>query len=92
MQVCRPTECVQIRSQYVCIATGSRPNRPSHYSSHVPLDFTQRYVVTATELGNMAEVPRAVVVLGGGGNASKKCLPPSIFSVVFDLLSCSYRS
>jgi pyruvate/2-oxoglutarate dehydrogenase complex dihydrolipoamide dehydrogenase (E3) component len=27
-RICRPTECVEISARHVCIASGSRPNRP----------------------------------------------------------------
>lgn len=66
LRVCRPTGCVELNAQYVCIATGSRPNKPAFYAPDIPLDFNCSRIITSTEIGNLMEVPKAVVILGGG--------------------------
>jgi pyruvate/2-oxoglutarate dehydrogenase complex dihydrolipoamide dehydrogenase (E3) component len=57
---------VELPSTHVCIATGSRPNRPSHLRSGAAVPFTKGRVVDATEVGNLPELPNAVVIIGGG--------------------------
>lgn len=66
VRVCRPTECVGLKAQYVCVATGSRPHKPDFYSPEISLNFSSSRIITSTEIGNLNEVPKAVVILGGG--------------------------
>lgn len=66
VQVCRSNECVPVTGTHVCIATGSRPYRPSELRPGVPLPFTKGRVVCATEIGGISELPNAIVIVGGG--------------------------
>ena len=66
IQVSRPTGSVEIKAKYVCIATGSRPHKPTEYAPGIPLDFTSNRIVTATEMGTLMELPNAIAILGGG--------------------------
>jgi pyruvate/2-oxoglutarate dehydrogenase complex dihydrolipoamide dehydrogenase (E3) component len=45
VRVCRPTECVELESDHVCIATGSRANRPKELKPGVPFPFTKGRVI-----------------------------------------------
>lgn len=71
LRVCRKDEeCIDIPANHIVIATGSRPNRPSTVypgaiSPLLPFESTTR-IVTATEMGNLKELPNAVAILGGG--------------------------
>ncbi|CAM9303321.1 unnamed protein product [Discosporangium mesarthrocarpum] len=66
VRVCRPTGCVELPAHHVCIATGSRPNRPATLPSGCPLPFTKGVLVDATEIGKLTELPNAVAIIGGG--------------------------
>ncbi|CAM9702592.1 unnamed protein product, partial [Chrysoparadoxa australica] len=66
VRVCRPTGCVELPTQKVCIATGSRPARPEELRPGVKLPFTKKTVVDATEMGQLVGLPNAVAILGGG--------------------------
>jgi len=66
LHVSRGSAVVELPSTHVCIATGSRPNRPSHLRSGAAVPFTKGRVVDATEVGNLPELPNAVVIIGGG--------------------------
>ena len=45
VRVCRPTMCVNLETKHVCIATGSRSNRPLEVRPGVPLPFTKGRVI-----------------------------------------------
>jgi len=66
LDVSRGSSAVELLSTHVCIATGSRPSRPSHLRSGAALPFSKGRVVDATEVGNLQELPNAVVIIGGG--------------------------
>ena len=66
IQVSRPTGSVEIKAKHVCVATGSRPHKPTEYAPGIPLDFTSNRIVTATEMGTLMELPNAIAILGGG--------------------------
>ena len=48
------------------VATGSRANRPAEVRPGVPLPFSKGRVVCSTEMGNLAAIPKAAAVIGGG--------------------------
>eukprot|EP00903_Cladosiphon_okamuranus_P008631 g8277.t1 len=66
VRVCRPSGCVDIPADHVCIATGSRPNRPQNLASGAQLPFHKGVVVDATEMGTIPELPEACAIVGGG--------------------------
>eukprot|EP00611_Tribonema_gayanum_P015792 TRINITY_DN276_c2_g1_i2.p1 TRINITY_DN276_c2_g1~~TRINITY_DN276_c2_g1_i2.p1 ORF type:complete len:661 (-),score=253.92 TRINITY_DN276_c2_g1_i2:740-2524(-) len=66
VRVCRPTGCVELPASKVCIATGSRAHRPKEIAPGVAIPFTKGIVVDSTEMGQIAELPNAVAILGGG--------------------------
>lgn len=68
LRICRPSECIDISTKHVCIATGSRPTRPETLSPDgpdLPFSKTNR-ILTATEMGQLKELPNAVAIIGGG--------------------------
>ncbi|EKU23104.1 soluble pyridine nucleotide transhydrogenase, partial [Nannochloropsis gaditana CCMP526] len=66
VRVCRPTGCVELRSRYLVIATGSRPSRPKELRPGVPIPYTSRLVIDATQIANLKELPDSLAVIGGG--------------------------
>ena len=66
VRVCRPTGCVELKSRYVVIATGSRPSRPKELRPGVPIPYTSRLVIDATQMANLKELPESLAVIGGG--------------------------
>ena len=69
MRVCRKEEeCVEIPARHVVIATGSRPSRPEVlFNGGPPLPFdSSTRCLTATEMGNIKELPNAIAIVGGG--------------------------
>eukprot|EP00903_Cladosiphon_okamuranus_P010142 g9603.t1 len=66
VRVCRPTACIDIPAHHVCIATGSRPNRPPKLRSGSMLPFKKGVVVDATEMGTITELPDSCAIIGGG--------------------------
>ncbi|GAB5035621.1 soluble pyridine nucleotide transhydrogenase [Nannochloropsis oceanica] len=66
VRVCRPTGCVELQSRYVVIATGSRPSRPKELRPGVPIPYTSRLVIDATQMANLKELPESLAVIGGG--------------------------
>lgn len=65
LRVSRPTECIELEAKNVCIATGSRPNKPKDIDG-VDIPFSPGKVVCSTEIANLAELPNAVAIWGGG--------------------------
>ena len=77
LRVCRPSQCVDLVAKTVCIATGSRPNRPKimrqrvsgdskEMHPDVPVPFRKNVIVDATEMGTLKDIPKAAAVIGGG--------------------------
>ncbi|CBN79739.1 soluble pyridine nucleotide transhydrogenase [Ectocarpus siliculosus] len=66
VRVCRPKACIDIPAHYVCVATGSRPNRPPKMRSGSRLPFMKGVVVDATEMGTITDLPNACAIIGGG--------------------------
>ena len=66
VRVCRPSGCVELDSFHVCIATGSRAHRPTELSQGVPITFSKGRVVDSTEISSITDLPRSVVIIGGG--------------------------
>lgn len=66
VRVCRPTGCVELQSRYVIIATGSRPSRPKELRSGLPIPYTSRKVIDATQIANLKSLPESLAVIGGG--------------------------
>jgi len=65
IRVCRPNECIEIETQNVCIATGSRPNRPNDIKG-VSIPWEVGKVVCSSEIANLPVLPNAIVIYGGG--------------------------
>jgi pyruvate/2-oxoglutarate dehydrogenase complex dihydrolipoamide dehydrogenase (E3) component len=66
VRVCRATGCAELPAKKICIATGSRPNRPAELKPGVDLPFTRDVVIDATEMGQLTDLPKAAAILGGG--------------------------
>jgi len=49
-----------IRAEHVLIATGSAPNRPSAF------EFEQERIYDSDEIVTLAEIPKSLVIVGGG--------------------------
>lgn len=50
----------QIEGAHIIIATGSKPNVPASF------DYDKKRVITSTEALNLREIPKKMVVIGGG--------------------------
>ncbi|CAN0073540.1 unnamed protein product, partial [Scytosiphon promiscuus] len=66
VRVCRPKGCVDVPAHHVCVATGSRPNRPDTMRTGSRLPFKKGVVVDATEMGTITDLPNACAIIGGG--------------------------
>eukprot|EP00968_Pinguiococcus_pyrenoidosus_P021863 scaffold2945_cov244-Pinguiococcus_pyrenoidosus.AAC.8 len=67
VRVCRPNECVELPTRRVCLATGSRPARPATLrNTDAPIPWTPGVVMDSTGMGNLANLPKAAAVFGGG--------------------------
>jgi NAD(P) transhydrogenase len=66
VRISRSNECMELETKYVCIATGSRPNRPSSLSNGVIIPWTTGRVVCSTEIVNLPALPNSIVIYGGG--------------------------
>jgi NAD(P) transhydrogenase len=66
IRVCRPTGCVELESFHVCIATGSRAHQPNEVRKGVPIEFIKGLIVDATEISSITNLPKAIVIIGGG--------------------------
>lgn len=65
IRISRPNECIELQTKNVCIATGSRPNRPSNING-VDVPWHPGKVVCSTEIANLPTLPNAVCIFGGG--------------------------
>ena len=71
LRVCRKDEeCIDIPANHIVIATGSRPNKPETVYPNpgaptLPFETSSR-IVTASEMGQLKELPNAVAIFGGG--------------------------
>lgn len=65
VRVVRPNQCVDLKAKHLIIATGSRPNRPSHINKS-PISFIKNRIVCASEMGNLNVLPNAIAIIGGG--------------------------
>jgi len=75
VRVCRPTECVELFTSNVIIATGSRPSRPivaanppqyCEECASFKIPWTANIVIDATKISTFTTLPRSVVIFGGG--------------------------
>jgi pyruvate/2-oxoglutarate dehydrogenase complex dihydrolipoamide dehydrogenase (E3) component len=66
VRVCRPSNCLELEAQYVCIATGSRAHKPEVLANGVPIQFVENKVIDSTEMSAISELPKAVAIIGGG--------------------------
>lgn len=66
VRISRSNECMELETKHVCIATGSRPNRPSSLSNGVVIPWTAGRVVCSTEIVNLPALPNSIVIYGGG--------------------------
>ena len=57
---------MELESFHVCIATGSRAHRPKEISPSVPIEFSKGSVIDSTEMSSIIDLPKSVVIFGGG--------------------------
>ena len=67
LQVCRPTCCISLETFHVVISTGSKAHKPSKLQpGNVPINFLKNKVIDTTEISTLTELPKSVVIIGGG--------------------------
>ena len=66
IRVCRPSGCVELPAKHIIIATGSRSFQPCQLVNKVPINFVKGKVVTADSLSSLSQLPRSIVIIGGG--------------------------
>ena len=67
IQVCRPTGCISLDTSHVVISTGSRSHKPTKlHPGNVPITFIKNKVIDSTQLSSMLDLPKSVIIIGGG--------------------------
>jgi len=66
VRVCRPTNCVKIPTDKICIATGSRAHRPNKIYKNISIEFVPNVIIDSTEMSQIVDLPRTVGIIGGG--------------------------
>lgn len=60
IEVCREGQCTKLKGDKILLAVGTRPSRPKH------IPFDGRTIFDSDELLKIQEIPRSMVVVGGG--------------------------